>query len=146
MGSNKGGKSRSLPGELLAVSMDAHSIILEGKQHHRLSEVIDQLDDKRRAEYIKSIRSYLKQFINYANKFKDDEFKMFVNEFKSFIEGDIEETLYYEELDDKNRIETKEFLSISEERMTGRSNYFDKAIIALNKKDPAGTGSLQINF
>ncbi|MGL5583352.1 MAG: hypothetical protein ACRDCE_20690 [Cetobacterium sp.] len=146
MGNNKGGKTRSLPGELLAVSMDVHCVILQGKNHHRIAEVIDTLDDERRENYIKGVRSYLKQLKNYANKFKDEEFKSLISEFNRFIEKDIEDTLYYEELDDKNRIETKEFLVNSEDRMTERSNKFDKAIIALNKKDPAATGSLQINL
>lgn len=146
MGTNKGGKTRSLPGELLAVSMDMHCIVLTGKNNHRIAENIDSMDDEIRENYIKGVRSYIKQLKNYANKFKDEEFKSLINELGKFTEKYIEDTLYYEELDDKNRMEAKVYLNESEIRLTERSNALDKAVIALNKKDPAGTGSLQINL
>lgn len=144
MGTN-GGKARSLPGELLAVSMDMHCVVLKGKNSHRIAENIDAMDDEVRKNYINGIRSYIKHLKNYANKFKDEEFKSFINELGKFTEKYIEDTLYYEELDDKNRMEAKLYLNESEVRLTERSNILDKAVIALNKKDPAGTGSLQIN-
>lgn len=146
MGTNKGGKIRSLPGELLAVSMDMHCVVLTGKNHHRIAENIDSMDDEVRENYIKGVRSYIKQLKNYANKFKDEDFKSLINEFGKFTEKYIEDTLYYEELDDKNRMEAKVYLNESEVRLTERSNALDKAVIALNKKDPGATGSLQINL
>lgn len=146
MCNSKGGKTRSLPGELLALSMDTHCVVLTGKNHHRIAENIDSMDDEVREKYIKGVRSYIKQLKNYANKFKDEEFKSLINEISKFTEEYIEDTLYYEELDDKNRMEAKIYLNESEVRITRRSNELDKAIIALNKKDPAGTGSLKINF
>lgn len=146
MGTNKGGKIRSLPGELLAVSMDMHCVVLTGKNHHRIAENIDAMDDEVRENYIKGVRSYIKQLKNYANKFKDEEFKMLINELGKFTEKYIEDTLYYEEQDDNNRMEAQMYWNESEVRITKRSNELDKALIALNKKDPGATGSLQINF
>lgn len=146
MGTNKGGKIRSLPGELLAVSMDMHCIVLTGKNHHRIAENIDSMDDEVRENYINGVRSYIKQLKNYANKFKDEEFKSLINELGKFTEKYIEDTLYYEEQDDNNRIEAQMYWNESEARITKRSNELDKALIALNKKDPGATGSLKINF
>ena len=71
---------------------------------------------------------------------------MLINELGKFTEKYIEDTLYYEAQDDNNRMEAQMYWEESEARITQRSNELDKALIALNKKDPGATGSLQINF
>lgn len=124
------GRDTSALGAALGVTMESTSIILNFQERIITGEMIDQLDDERREEFIKRMRKHLRKLEEFAKRFEDKEFIEYVRRERAYFERDIKEQIYYENMDDELRDGMKGYSERAlEKQRTENENYNRKMIL-----------------
>lgn len=111
--------------DALALTMGTTGLMFQLHETVSIDYKIDELDDARRELYIKTCKEAIERLKKFAEEFEDKTFSNWVKRFGSFLEKDLEQQLYYEELSDQLRDKLFQNILNNKERLRNENRGFE---------------------
>ncbi|MGL4865580.1 MAG: hypothetical protein ACRC4T_20990 [Cetobacterium sp.] len=126
--------------DMLSVTMGTTVGLLEIREVIEKDYTIDAFDDKRREQYISTIKEAIKQLEKFAEDFKNSAFAKWVKQHIKFLEEDLKQQLYYEELSDRLRDHLLQTVDYRTNKIKNENHQLDKQLLTKNYKESWNVG------
>lgn len=126
--------------DMLSVTMGTTVGLLEIREVIEKDYTIDAFDDKRREQYISTIKEAIKQLEKFAEDFKNSAFAKWVKQHIKFLEEDLKQQLYYEDLSDRLRDHLLQTVDYRTNKIKNENHQLDKQLLTKNYKESWNVG------
>ncbi|MGL5856326.1 MAG: hypothetical protein ACRCYA_13935 [Cetobacterium sp.] len=126
--------------DMLSVTMGTTVGLIEIREVIEKDYTIDEFDDKRREHYIITIRDSIERLKKFAEDFQNTTFTNWVKRHINFLEEDLKQQLFYEELSDNLRDYLLQTVDYRTNKIKNENHKLDKQLIMKNCKENRTVG------